>query len=182
MLLSGKTKPIKKMSMSTFPVSTETQLMPELAQLIDSIKMATLGRKSLKPDYEPSKFYHYFGSVYFFKLVGIVNSCVGFHLPTSSHYGSEGHIVIVHKPLNEIKEDIEQGERKIAPDVIITFRQESSGTIQTLMGGQGSRRIDMIKLGKIPKEFLILLGEEMDKKVRAYNYRMLKSKRTKQKK
>lgn len=168
--------------MPTFEKNTahETKLMPARAQIIDSIKTKVLGKT--EPADLREWFYHYPYQVDFFEIKskGSRRNCIGFHLPEEKV--TDGHIVLIHNSLKNLKESI-FGAKDIRPDVVITFRKQKNGLLQVLMGGEGSHRIDILQLDANFKPLVFSILEEVHKTVIKYNFNKLKDQRkAKQKK
>ncbi len=148
--------------------------MSGLGVLIHTILKTAIGKKSHHPDYQCDKYFHYLnGSVEMFKFAG--RNTLGIHIPENED--AEGHIFIIHEYLKNILIKIENREPAYPPDVVVTFKIKKNGTILPLLGGEGARRINMLKFDHSMEEMLFKLQKEIPRAVLEYNLRKLKSKK-----
>ena len=154
--------------------------MPPQSQVVDTIKNKILGSMGSAPDL-CMDYHHYPFKVDFFGPIKKLkrNFILGFML--SPDPSVESYIVIIHKTL----EQLEKNHKRIAPDVIITFRvRKCNGTVMPLLSGEGSNRIDLSKFDPKTEEIVFDLLKQIAATTSKFNHGKIKSMRsaTKQKK
>ena len=156
------------------PLKKEKRNMHPQYLIVKSIKAKIIGKK--KKAY--SRYFHNFPyKVDFFEIISEKNSkkiCIGFMSPENKD--NDANIIIFHSSIQTLKNKVKLKKwEKRHPEVIITFRLKKDGLMQALMGGEGSRRINIAKFDPGFQKLAFDLITQISMSVRSYNLNHIKN-------